>query len=175
MAVRDKKTLLTVGADFEASPYDMRGRTEWPPASPGEVIAARSAWDPPYGQPPLPAAPMWITPSDGSDASSKGIQLFWKSNVGAIPAGSVATGTGSAGLDGLGITGHLLYIAEGATPRAEPSLTLGPLRNLILEGFQTPAGWVPIKPETQYSLQIAAVNSAGAGPRSGVLRLTTGS
>ncbi|PWK61819.1 hypothetical protein BCL76_12625 [Streptomyces sp. CG 926] len=61
-------------------------------------------------------------------------------------AGSAFTGTGSAALDGFGITGYPLHITERDTPTAEPSLTRGPLLNAmnpIIDGFNAPSGEAP--------------------------------
>ncbi|MER7827615.1 hypothetical protein ABTX85_34230 [Streptomyces sp. NPDC096097] len=142
MAIEDKKTLLTGGADFEPGPYPMDGRTEEPPATSDEVIADRATWTPEYGSEPLLAVPVWTSPPDGGGVPSKPFQLCWTSNVGAA-AGSAFTGTGSAAPDGFGITGHPLCITEGDTPPAEPSLTRGPLLNAIIDGFNAPSGEAP--------------------------------
>ncbi|RST00357.1 hypothetical protein EF910_31980 [Streptomyces sp. WAC07149] len=179
MSIKTKKVALTMGMDLTSSPYDMTGRTEDTEATPAEVEADRAAWTPPYGSAPLPAAPVWVSPSDGGNVSYRGMQLYWASNVGDI-AGGTETGTGSAGLDGLGVLAHELYIGEGDTPPDTPSLKLGPLRNGIISGFNSTSGeppvtsWTPLKPSTSYALQIAAVGSAGTGPKSAVLHVKTG-
>ncbi|MFC9296934.1 hypothetical protein ACFTWH_08505 [Streptomyces sp. NPDC057011] len=184
MSIKDKKTPFHAGGDYTSDPYPLTDadgestRTEWPPATPEEIEADRATWTPPYGSAPLPAAPLWLSPQDGGNVSYKGMQLYWSSDVGQIPASSATSG--SAGLDGLGVTGHLLYIAEGDTPPDTPSLTLGPLRNVIVGGFNATSGeppvtsWVKLRPSTAYALQIAAVGSAGSGPKSAVLHVTTG-
>ncbi|WP_406368180.1 hypothetical protein [Streptomyces sp. NBC_01546] len=46
MAIKDRKTSLNTGIDLTSDPYDMAGRTQWPPATAEERLADRATWVP---------------------------------------------------------------------------------------------------------------------------------
>ncbi|MEU9105278.1 fibronectin type III domain-containing protein [Streptomyces xanthophaeus] len=164
----NKKTSLSMGMDYTSDPESFEERTEWPPRTPAEGDADRATWDPPYGSAQVPPAPQWYLDADGNPVSggwqtSREVMLNWHSGVGeAAGSGSYS---GTAGLDLAGITGHYLYIAEGADPLpTTPSKTVGPLVNTVVDGLQ---------PNTEYRFAVAAFNASDTGPKSEILSVRT--
>ncbi|MFE2128631.1 fibronectin type III domain-containing protein [Streptomyces amritsarensis] len=168
MALKDKKTNLGMGMDLTSARDDMAGRTQWPPATPSEVLADRETWTPPYGHGQIPPAPLWHlgdggNPVSGGWQSTREVMLFWTSGVGAVPP--TAGNSGSAGLDLAGITGHNIYVAEGEDPMpTTPTKVIGAFANVLLDG---------LKPGTAYRIQIEAFSASGTGPKSAVLTVRT--
>lgn len=73
--------------------------------------------------------------------------LNWRSGVG--EAGASGSYSGSAGLDLAGITGHNIYMAEGADPLpATPTKWIGAFTNTIVDG---------LKANTEYKFAVAAL------------------
>ncbi|MFF0550831.1 hypothetical protein ACFYUL_17925 [Streptomyces sp. NPDC004311] len=171
MPIEKKRLQLHTGGDLDGDRYSTADRDE-DPATVAEVLADRASWTPPYGSAPLPDAPVWVSPSvDGTPVSAGGFRLFWRSDVGDIPA--VPGNTGCAGLDGLGVTAHKLYITQAGTPDVSAVVALGPLLNVLVNEWLLSGTPVVLAPGNDYALQVAALSSAGEGPKSPVLHLTT--
>lgn len=169
-------TNIETNSDLTAESGSLAGRTTTPPETAAARITDRQAVS--YPVIPAPPTPIWYTNSSGTaipggTVTPTSIQLFWKSNVGAIAAGSKMPplpptasadpiNKGSAGVQHLGVGGHNIYI-NGAT---SPSLRLrGPATTAIITGYFNSSGvWTLIQPNTTYTIVVEACYPTGTLP-----------
>ncbi|MEV7902217.1 fibronectin type III domain-containing protein [Streptomyces anulatus] len=171
----ERWNLNTVG-DLTAEPGTPAGLVNTPRTA-AQRIADRPSE---YGEQVIPPKPLWYLDKAGNPHSlgvtePHKVLLFWRSNVGDAPA-DLDDGyyMGVTGLQGVGVAGHRVTIngsGEVLQPGGESSATL--------TGYwdntdpQDPV-WTAIKPETQYTVTVAAHNQAGQyGPPSDELVFTT--
>lgn len=159
---------IETNSDLTAESGSAAGHTTFPP----ETAAARLTDRAGASYPVLPsmATPTWYldttgTATPGGKIGPRHIQLFWHSNTGAIPAGSLMppltptasadpNNKGSKGLDSIGISGHNIYINGGTNPSYT---THGPQTTVGLTGYwsqATPPVWVPLAPSTTYTITV---------------------
>ncbi|MFE5853246.1 fibronectin type III domain-containing protein [Streptomyces sp. NPDC056500] len=158
---------------------------------PPRTAAARVAGRPVnYGDQPVPPRPTWYKNSAGGDTGAGrvepySVQLFWRSNIGVIPAGSQMPplpplpdqggyNLGSRGLDHLYIAGHrVTVVGEGDV------IQPGGDTDTLLYGYWDRTDpvrpqWTRIQPQTEYTVTVAAYNSDNVfGPESAPLTFTT--
>ncbi|MFE6745905.1 hypothetical protein ACFVGM_08650 [Kitasatospora purpeofusca] len=165
-----KKFNLNTSSDLTAERGTTEGLTDYPPATAAERIAARPN---DYGKPFVPPTPLPLRDAAGTTVpgglvTHKIAHLFWHSNVGQIPAGSIMPplpptpgptpptpvrgSAGSAGIDGAGIFGHRVY--EGSTLIWE---TRGPATTARLDVDQLLANRGAWTPGSSHSVKIAAL------------------
>ncbi|MEU1816043.1 hypothetical protein ABZ543_12730 [Streptomyces roseifaciens] len=160
------------GTELTAQSGTAEGLDLWPPLTPAQRIAARP---PDYGAYFTPPAPVFYTTTNvagqqvntpAGSASLDSFRLYWRSNVGAMPADLAKDYMGVRGLDSLGIDGHLLTVTGGPSGFTARALSI-PGPRLWAEVGPVPYNPAPAsgEPDTPYVVTVYALGKGGTMSR----------